>query len=338
MRAVVLVGGFGTRLRPLTLGRPKQMLPIVGVTMLERVVGRLGDQGVTEVVLSLGFEPDQFRSAFPDGVCAGVSIRYAQEPMPLDTGGGIAFAARAAGIDETFLALNGDVLTDLDVSALVTSHRDRGAAATIALTPVEDPSRFGVVDTDDDGRVRSFIEKPAPGTAPSNWINAGTYVLEPSVLDLVADGAAASIERDVFPRLAAAGTLFALGSEVYWVDAGTPDAYLEAQLDLISGRRLGGAEAGVAADAVVDPAASVVRSVVGAGVHIEAGATVVDSVIIAGARIRSDARVAGSIVGGDTVVGEGASIDGLSVIGYGQHIADGESLSGALVPPREEWS
>ena len=338
MRAVVLVGGFGTRLRPLTLGRPKQMLPIVGVTMLERVVGRLGEQGVTEVVLSLGFEPDQFRRAFPGGVCAGVPIHYAQEPTPLDTGGGIAFAARSAGIDDTFLALNGDVLTDLDIATLVAAHRASGAAGTIALTPVEDPSRYGVVDTDEDGRVRSFIEKPAPGTAPSNWINAGTYVLEPSVLDLVPPGAASSIERDVFPHLAAAGTLFAVGSEAYWVDAGTPDAYLQAQLDLVAGRRLGGPEPGVAPDAVVEAGASVERSVVGSGVRVGAGATVVDSVLSAGVRIGAGARVTGSIVGGDTVIGEGAVVEGLSVIGYGQAIAGGASLDGVLVPPKEEWA
>ena len=186
MRAVVLVGGFGTRLRPLTLTTPKQMLPLGHRPMIEWVVGHLADHGVDEAILSLGYKPDAFIEAFPDDLCNGVRITYAVEPEPLDTAGAIRFAALEAGIDDTFIVVNGDVLTDLDVDALVRFHRASGAEGTIHLTPVEDPSMFGVVPTDDDGRVIAFIEKPPRDEAPTNRINAGTYVLEPSVLDRIA--------------------------------------------------------------------------------------------------------------------------------------------------------
>ncbi|HEX5267069.1 MAG TPA: nucleotidyltransferase family protein, partial [Acidimicrobiales bacterium] len=179
MRAVVLVGGEGTRLRPLTYTVPKQLLPVAGVTMLERVLGRLAAHGVDDVVLSMGYRPDAFRDQFPDGRAAGVALTYAVEPEPRDTAGAIRFAADEAGIDGTFVVVNGDVLTELDVGALVAFHRERGGLATIALTPVDDPSAFGVVPTDDSGRVTAFIEKPPRGLAPTNLINAGTYVLEP---------------------------------------------------------------------------------------------------------------------------------------------------------------
>ncbi len=337
MRAVVLVGGFGTRLRPLTLARPKQLLPVVHSTMIERVVGRLGSQGVTEVILSLGYQPDLFREAFPDGRCAGVPIRYAQEPEPLDTAGAIAFAARAAGLDETFLAVNGDVLTDLDVAALWAFHSERGAEGTIALTPVEDPSRYGVVVTDDAGRVTEFIEKPPAGTAPSNWINAGTYVLEPSVLDLVPTGARSSIEREVFPELAGRGELFAMTSDAYWIDAGTPEAYLTAQLDLLDGHRDGWAEAGVDPSAKVDPTATVRRSVIDADACVGAGATVEDAVIMAGATVGDGATVTRSILGWGAEVAPAAVVADLSMVGAGEQVPAGAELRGATLPPPERW-
>lgn len=306
--------------------------------MIERVVGRLGEVGVTEVVLSLGYQPDGFRVAFPDGRCAGVELSYAQEPEPLDTAGAIAFAAREAGIDDTFLALNGDVLTDLDVGALWDFHTARAARATIALTPVEDPSRYGVVVTDDDGRVRQFIEKPPPGTAPSNWINAGTYVLEPSVLELVEPGEPCSIERDVFPKLAAEGSLFAMGSEAYWIDAGTPEAYIAAQLDELDGRRVGASVSGVHPRASVAATAKVERSVVAEGASIAEGALVADSIVMRGAVIGSSAVIRNSIVGWDARVGSNASVLDLSVIGPGESVDAAVALEGATVPPKEMWT
>ena len=272
MKAIVLVGGFGTRLRPLTLRAPKQMLPVGPVTMLERVVAKLGEHGVDEVVLSLGYQPDAFTSEFPDGRCCGVRLVYAVEPEPLDTAGAIAFAARTAGLDERVLAVNGDVLTDLDVAGLWRRHAELGGEATIALTPVEDPSRYGVVPIAPDGRVEAFIEKPDPGTAPSNWINAGTYVLEPSVLASIPTDRKVSIERETFPALVERGALFAVQSDAYWIDAGTPAAYLQANLDLLDGVR-GAFEVGIDPVARIDPDAKVSRSMVGPGAVVAATAT-----------------------------------------------------------------
>lgn len=336
MRAVVLVGGFGTRLRPLTLSVPKQMLPVGHHTMIEQVVCLLGRAGVTEVVLSLGYRPDVFIDAFPDGQCAGVPIRYAQEPEPLDTAGAIAFAARAVGIDETFLALNGDVITDLDIGHLWSRHFETGADATIALTPVDDPSRYGVVATDDEGRVIEFVEKPAPGSAPSNWINAGTYVLEPSVLDRVPDGERVSIERVIFPQLVAEGSLYAVQSEAYWLDAGTAETYLEANLDLLGGQRPDITEA-VAPDAVIDLTARITHSMIGAGVVIGAGAEIIDSVLLPNVVVEAGASIVRSVVGRGATVGLNASLANLTVVGFDQVVGASARLDGSLVPAKEEW-
>ena len=236
MKSIILVGGMGTRLRPLTYEMPKQMLPLVGVPMIECVFEMLAPHGITEVILSLGYLPDHFIQAFPDGSIAGVKISYAVEPEPLDTAGAIKFAAEFAGVDDTFLVVNGDVLTDLDVTALLAFHRSHGAEATIALHPVEDPSRFGVVVTDDEGRVSAFIEKPPRDEAPTNLINAGTYVFEPSVLKRIDSGRKVSVERETFPVLAADGKLFAMADGAYWLDTGTPATFLQANIDVLNGR------------------------------------------------------------------------------------------------------
>ena len=239
VRAVVLVGGEGTRLRPLTLTTPKQMLPIVEQPMIERVIGHLGEHGIDDAVLSLGYRPDAFLNAYPGGDIAGVHLTYAVEPTPLDTAGAIRFAADHAGIDDTFVVVNGDVLTDSDLSALIEFHRSSGAEGTISLTPVDDPSAFGVVPTDELGRVDAFIEKPPRDEAPTNFINAGTYVFEPSVLDRIPTDRRVSVERETFPALVEEASLYALGSDAYWLDTGTPDTYLRAHRDLLSGRRPG---------------------------------------------------------------------------------------------------
>lgn len=334
--AIVLVGGFGTRLRPLTLSRPKQMLPVGHVTMLERVVAALGDAGVDRVVLSLGYQPDAFIEEFPDGRCAGVRMDYAVEPEPLDTAGAIAFAARHAGVDRAVLAVNGDVLTDLDVAGLWKSHHELGGAATIALTPVEDPSRFGVVPIDDDGRVREFVEKPDPGTAPSNWVNAGTYVLEPSVLERIPDGRRVSIEREVFPAMVAERSLYAVQSDAYWIDAGTPATYLQAQMDLLDGVR-GRPEDGLHPTARVDPSATVTRSVLGPGTAVAADAVVADSVVMAGARVCPGCRISGSVVGARATVGERSTLAGLAVVGDDRDVPAGTLMDGGTLPPPEDW-
>ena len=205
MKAVVLVGGEGTRLRPLTFTTPKPLLPIVNQPFLERQLVWLADHGVDDVVLSMGYLPDAFHAHFRDesghDTFRGMRLRYAVEDEPLGTAGAIRFAAD--GIDERFVVCNGDVLTGLDLSAMVEFHDERGAEVTIALTRVEDPSAFGVVPTAPDGGVIAFVEKPAPGSAPSDWINAGTYVLEPSFLDRIPPRLNVSVERETFPRLLA---------------------------------------------------------------------------------------------------------------------------------------
>jgi NDP-sugar pyrophosphorylase family protein len=356
MRAVVLVGGEGTRLRPLTWTTPKQMLPVAEVPMIERVLAHLALHGVDEAVLSLGYRPDAFITAFPDGRCAGVKLTYAVEPEPLDTAGAIRFAAHHAGVTERFLAVNGDVLTDLDIGALVEFHEDRGAEATIHLTHVDDPARFGVVPTDDEGRVVAFVEKPAPGEAPSHNINAGTYLLETSVLDRIPAGRRVSIERETFPALVQARRLYARPDTSYWIDAGTPAQYLQAQLDLITGARSGPPAPGAVerdpgvwtlGAAVIDgsvspPAligdasyveagAQVERSIVGAGARVHDGAWVRSSVLLPGAVVRPGAVVERSVVGELAVVGERARLLGGSVLAGRATVAPDAELEGAKV-------
>jgi mannose-1-phosphate guanylyltransferase len=332
MRAVVLVGGFGTRLRPLTYTTPKPLLPVGHRTILELVLTNLARGGVTEAVLSLGFRPDGFLSAYPDGTCAGVRLHYAVESEPLDTAGAIRFAAVSAGFtDETFVAMNGDVLTDLDVAALVAFHRDRHAEGTLHLIEVDDPSAFGVVPTTPDGRVEAFIEKPPRETAPTNRINAGTYVLEPSVLDRIPDGRRVSIERETFPAMVADGTLFAMATADYWLDTGRPDQYLQANLDLLDGARRTAPIDPIGPGAVVDPRADVTGTVVGAGGRVDGGATVNRSVLLPGAVVGAGATVTGSILGRGVVVGAGALLTDV-VIGDDERIADGAVLDRVRVP------
>lgn len=360
MKAVVLVGGEGTRLRPLTLTTPKQMLPVVEQPMIERVLAKLARHGVDHAVLSLGYRPDAFLDAYPDGVVAGVSVTYAVEPTPLDTAGAVRFAAVHAGVDGTFVVVNGDVLADLDVGELVRFHRDRGGVATIALTPVTDPSAFGVVPTDASGRVTAFIEKPRRDEAPTNLVNAGTYVLEPSVLDRIPEGRRVSIERETFPALVEAGRLYARGSDTYWLDTGTPEAYLRAHDDLLRGRRGAPPAPGAVEDAslghgvwrtgsvdaagasvsasllgagcVVAEGAVVEGSVVGAGATVEAGATVRGSVLLPGARVAARATVERSVVGPGATVGQRCTVLGVSVIGAAVVVPAGTELEGARVP------
>jgi mannose-1-phosphate guanylyltransferase len=317
VHAVVLVGGFGTRLRPLTNQVPKPMLPIVHRPMIVRLVERLAAGGVTDVVLALGFKPEPFRAAFPDELHDGVRIHYAVEPEPLDTGGAIAFAARWAGVDDTFLVANGDIITDLDVGFLVGAHRRLGGEATIHLTPVADPSAFGVVEVDDDGAVRRFVEKPAPGETDSNLINAGTYVFERSVIELIEHGRRTSVERETFPLLVSRHELKAIATDDYWIDTGRPQLYLAANLDLVDGSRPGldvdpcHSGATVSATAVIDDC------VIGDGVLVGEGAFVSRSVLLPGAAIGEGASVIGSIVAGS--VGAGSAVTDC-VIGAGYHV------------------
>ena len=311
----MLVGGFGTRLRPLTLTTPKPLLPVAGVPMIERILGHLAEYGIDDVVLSLGFKPDAFMEAYPDDLCAGVRLSYAVEPTPLDTAGGIAFAARAAGISERFVVVNGDVLTSADLGALLSFHESSGAEGTIYLTPVDDPSHFGVVPTDESGRVLAFVEKPAPGTAPTNLINAGYYVLEPSVIDRVPVEAKVNIERVTFPAMVAEETLYARHLPAYWIDVGTPERYLQANLDAAGG----------------DPS-----SMVGPGCVIAADAVVESSVLLAGVVVESGAVVRRSMLGAGAVVSAGSTVEDLTVLGDGVRTEPGSTLTGVRVPDPEQ--
>jgi mannose-1-phosphate guanylyltransferase len=323
MRAVVLVGGFGTRLRPLTYSVPKPMLPVGHVPIIERLIANLARGGVTEVTLALGFKPEPFIEAFPDGTCAGTTLRYAVEPEPLDTAGAIRFAADFAGIDDTFVVANGDVLTDLDIAGLIEFHRSHKAEATLHLIAVEDPSAFGVVALDDDGRVQRFVEKPPPGTEPSNLINAGTYVLEPSVLRRIPAGQRVSIERATFPAIVGDGRVFAKATNDYWIDTGRPDLYLAANIDLVSGRRPGQTCIGTHPDATLHSSAVVERSVIAADVCLGADVRIIDSVVLDGASVAAGSTVRNSVVMGR--IGAGAAVRD-SVIGAAGEVADGEEV------------
>lgn len=357
MKAVILVGGEGTRLRPLTLTTPKPLLPIANVAFLERQLSWLADFGVDEVVLSLGYLPDAFVEHFPGNKFGSTTISYAVEPDPLGTAGAIAFAAD--GIDERFLVCNGDVLTDLDLRALVEFHVDRGAQATIALTRVDDPSAFGVVPTRPDGEVIAFVEKPAPGLAPTDWINAGTYVLEPEVLKRIPARLQVSIEREIFPRmLESRSLLYAMPSDSYWLDIGTPQAYLTAHADALAGSlgvppAPGASEISpgvwVQGDVLIDPYATVRApallgdgarveaeaevsgSVIGAGCLVATGARVAHSVLMAGAQIAAGAEVIDSVIGANAVVDLEAGVREHSLVAADANVPSGAQIAGARV-------
>ncbi len=325
MQAIVLVGGEGTRLRPLTETVPKPALTLVDRPFLAYMIEWLAGHGVSEVVLACGFLPDVLREALAgEEERAGVAISYVVEPERRGTAGAIRFAADQLGdrLDDRFLALNGDVLTDLDLTALMQAHGGSGAQATIALHPVEDSSAYGLVSTDTSGKVLAFTEKT--GEAVPGEINAGMYVLERSVLDLIPPDEEVSIERDVFPRLVGDG-LHGLRLDGYWMDIGTPQRYLEASWDILERRvdtrvqptapgMLVGPGAQVAEGATVGP-----RVVLGNGSRVEAGAEVRDSVLLDGCVVGEGARVSGSILAAGVAVAAGAQLEG-AVVGDGERV------------------
>lgn len=355
MIAVVLVGGAGTRLRPLTLDRPKPMLPIGGMPFLRHLLDRLGAAGVDRVIFSCGYLPSAIEAAFGNGLPGGPALEYVVEPEPLGTAGAIRFAALGR-VDGPFLALNGDVLADADLGAAMAFHRARGAVGTLTLTGVQDPTRYGLVMTDADGVVSAFVEKPDPSPElgePPYWINAGAYVLDPAVLDAIEPGRSVSIEREVFPALVGHG-LYGWRAEGYWNDIGTPASYLAANMDVLDGTArtvLGGrpglraidatatvdaASVGrptvVGAGARVEAGARVAYAVLGRDVLVEAGAVVEGAVLDDGAIVRAGAAVRGSVLGRGAEVGPGARVEGGSVIGAGAVVEDGEHLAGARRP------
>jgi NDP-sugar pyrophosphorylase family protein len=316
MKALLIAGGFGTRLRPLTYTRPKHLLPIANEPHLHHVFDLLQRHGVDEAVLLTSYLAETFGAMVEVARSRGMKVEIAHEAEPLGTAGALKNAAHLVG-EGTFFAFNGDILTDADLGALMRWHRDRRAEATIVLTPVEDPSAFGVVPTTPAGRVEGFIEKPPPGTAETNLVNAGIYIFEPSILERIPEGEPYSAERDLFPRLVEEGArLFATGADGYWMDIGTPEKYLNANLDALRGafptplvEGPGQTASAVADDAVVDPSARITSACVGSGCSVAAGAVVERSVLLPGVTVGEGARVTDSILGEGVRVTAGANVD-----------------------------
>ncbi|HSL10241.1 MAG TPA: NDP-sugar synthase [Actinomycetota bacterium] len=325
MKAVVLVGGEGTRLRPLTETTPKPLIPLVDRPALDHVLDHLARHGVHEVVLSSPYLEETFHP-FIEARHGDPAITWITETQPLGTGGAIVNALPALG-DEPFFALNGDILTDLDLTAMLGAHRSRNAAVSIALHHVEDARAFGLVETDATGRVLAFREKPAD-LVPGD-VNAGTYLLDPVVLGPWTADRPISIEREIFPAVIEADHHVAgFVADAYWIDVGTPEKYLQAHFDLLDGRVAGVDYPApwVHPTADLDLRARLGRWVaIGAEARIGPDAEIDDSVIHPGAAIGGRARVIRSIVGPGARVGEGSALDG-SVLGAGARVADGVSL------------
>jgi mannose-1-phosphate guanylyltransferase len=355
VQAVILVGGEGTRLRPLTSTVPKPVVPLVDRPFIAYMLEWLRRHDVDDVVLSCGFLATSVHNVLGDGSAYGLRIRYVEEPDPRGTAGALKYAESL--LDERFLMLNGDVLTDIDLTAQVAFHEATGATATLALVPVEDPSAYGLVRTAPDGAVEEFIEKPSHDAVDTNLISAGAYVLERSILELVPADKNVSIEREVWPRLVGDG-LFGFTADAYWLDIGTPERYLQGTFDIIEGNvdtavrdRIGDSYVAVDAGAevlgrVVPPAvvehgcqvgegAQVGPLVVlGHGVSVGAGATVERSVVLQGAEIGAGCHLRDCIVSAGARVGDRSQITGGAVLGEGVTIgADCVVTRGARVFP-----
>jgi mannose-1-phosphate guanylyltransferase len=361
MQALVLVGGEGTRLRPLTRTAPKPIIPLVDRPFIRYMIDWLARHGVDEVVLSIGFLAHGIRDGLGDEIPGGPKLTYVEEPDRRGTAGAIKFAEEH--LHDRFLALNGDVLTDLDLSALIRRHEESGAKGTLAPYPVDDPTAYGLVRREEDGEITEFLEKPDPAEIDTDEISAGAYVLEREVLDMIPEGQEFSIEREVFPRLVGNG-LYSQRLEGYWMDIGTPERYLQASWDILEGRvetEPGGMvdDRGtfVAADAVVgdaevgesvfamsstrlaDDAKAGPRAVLGPHCELGAGASVSDSVLHRACELDPGARVEGSILAPNVRVGTNAVVEPGCVIGQGAAIDPGATVpAGSRVEPAEEVS
>ncbi len=330
----MLVGGKGTRLRPLTLSAPKPLLPTAGVPFLAHQLARAAECGITHVVLATSYRAEMFTEAFGDGAEFGLSIDYMYESEPLGTGGGIRNAAAMlrGGPDDPVVVLNGDVLSAHDLSAQVDLHRKREAAVTLHLVPVDDPSRYGCVPTDPSGQVTAFLEKtPSPVT---NQINAGCYVFRRSVIDSIPAGRVVSVERETFPGLISAeAVVMGYAESAYWLDVGTPEAFVRGSCDLVLGAMPSPAVPGPCGESLVLDAASVAPdatlcggTTVGGGSVIAPGAVVDGSVVFDRAVIGAGAVVRNSIVGAGATIAEGGSLDTV-VIGDAAYIGPGNELA-----------
>ena len=354
MQALILAGGEGTRLRPLTSTVPKPVVPLVDRPFISFVLEWLRGHGVDDAILSCGFMADGVRAVLGDGSAVGVRLRYVEEPEPLGTGGALKFAETL--LDERFFMLNGDVLCDLDLTEQLSQHERTGARATLALVPVEDPSAYGLVRRNRDLSVREFVEKPSSQQIDTNLVNAGAYIIERELLaELAPAGTRISIERDVFPTLVDRG-LFGFEASGYWLDIGTPERYLQATFDILNGnvrteigsrvREAGGVlcegdatrVAGVvhapallgsgcalAADAIVGA-----ETVLGRGVSVGAGARIDRSVLLDGVVVGAGTRISGSIVGPGVRIGDGCRIERGVVLGQGVSVGAGNTLDAGI--------
>jgi mannose-1-phosphate guanylyltransferase len=348
MQALILAGGEGTRLRPLTSTVPKPVVPLVDRPFIAYMIEWLRGHGVDDVILACGFMADGVREVLGDGAALGVRLRYVEEPTPLGTGGALKYAEDL--LDERFLMLNGDVLTDMDLTAQLRQHEQTGARATLALIGVDDPSAYGLVRRDSSHAVTQFVEKPSPDEVDTNLINAGAYILERDVLDGMAPaGTKISIEREVFPALVGNG-LFAYEASGYWMDIGTPERYLQATFEILEGDvrtevgravaeaggvlRHGGDGAGivhgpalVGSECELHESAHVgSRTVLGPGVKVGSGVHIDNSVVLDGTTIGAGTRITGSIVGPGVTIGEHCRIEGRVVLGSGVTVGSGNTL------------
>jgi NDP-sugar pyrophosphorylase family protein len=338
MKAILLAGGKGTRLRPLTVHTPKPIVPIFNRPFLHYQIDLLRQvPEIDEVILSLNYQPRRIEDVFGDGSDIGLKIRYVVEPSPLGTGGAVRYAGDS--LTESVVVFNGDVLTQIDLAAVIRLHRERQARATIVLTPVPNPSAYGLVETEDDGRVRRFLEKPSADEITCNTINAGIYVLEPETFDRIPKDTAWSIERSYFPSLIDRHETFvAYTYNGYWIDIGTPEKYSQVHRDVMDGRYVAPPFDAGRAGTFVDPTARVDE-----GAVIEAPAFVDEGVVIkAGARIgaytvlgrqcqiEEDAVVDGAIVWPNSRIGREASVTG-AVLGRHCHVGRGARVGAGAV-------
>ncbi len=359
MQALILVGGEGTRLRPLTSTMPKPVVPLVDRPFISYMLEWLRGHGVDSVILSCGFMAEGVRTVLGDGEALGLRLSYLEEPEPLGTGGALKFAEEL--LEERFFMLNGDVLTDIDLTAQLQAHEQAGARATLALIGVEDPSAYGLVRRHEDGSVKQFVEKPGPEQIDTNLINAGAYILERDVLDGMGPvGTKISIEREVFPVLVGHG-LYGFECDGYWLDIGTPQRYLQATFDILEGavhteagealRAAGLAsvrgatiEGHVLAPALIGSGSVIAehatvggRVVLGRGVTVGEGARVESSVVLDGASIGAHATVHSSILGPNATIGDHCHIDQGVVLGAGVTLgADNTLRAGARIFPGVE--
>ncbi len=317
MTAVILVGGPGTRLQPLTDDRPKSLVPVLNRPMMEYTIAYLKHFGIEDIILTLNYLPDSITQVFGDGSRYGVNIRYCLEEEPLGTAGAVKNTEEH--LEGTFIVLNGDVFTDLDLSDMLAQHRDHSATATISLSWVEDPSAFGVVETADNNRVKRFIEKPPRAEANSHWINAGIYILEPEVLQHIPSGQHYMFEKGLFPRILELGApVYGYPYRGYWLDMGTPEKYFSVNMDILSARvqspGIGSSspdEVTYSPDAVVNPTAVVTApALIDSGSHIDEGASIIGPVVMGrDCRVEARASIKNSILWDGVRIGAGARLN-----------------------------